>query len=63
MCRVLQLNRSSFYKWVSTREKHRLKMYSDGLIGPINHKKIARIIKNMGLQRLEHTPPMRHYQA
>ena len=33
MCHVLKLNRSSFYKWVSTRKKRRLKMYSDGLIG------------------------------
>ncbi|RMB64791.1 transposase [Corynebacterium macginleyi] len=80
MCHVLKLNRSSFYKWVSTRKKRRLKMYSDGLIGariktifddehglygakriaaslnsdtdfgPINHKKVARIMKTMGLQ-------------
>ncbi|MDK8883038.1 IS3 family transposase, partial [Corynebacterium striatum] len=33
MCHVLKLNRSSFYKWVQTREKRRLKMYSDALIG------------------------------
>lgn len=33
MCHVLKLNRSSFYKWVSTRKKRRLKIYSDGLIG------------------------------
>ena len=33
MCHVLKLNRSSFYKWVSTREKRRLKMHSDSLIG------------------------------
>ena len=32
MCHVLKLNRSSFYKWVSTCEKRRVKMYSDGLI-------------------------------
>ncbi|QRJ58014.1 IS3 family transposase [Corynebacterium macginleyi] len=80
MCHVLKLNRSSFYKWVSTRKKRRLKMYSDGLIGakiktifddehglygakriaaslkedlvytPVNHKKVARIMKSMGLQ-------------
>jgi len=80
MCHVLKLNRSSFYKWVKTREKRRLKMYSDGLIGariktifddehglygakriaaslkedpvytPVNHKKVARIMKAMGLQ-------------
>ncbi|MER0082631.1 IS3 family transposase [Corynebacterium sp. KPL2861] len=80
MCHVLKLNRSSFYKWVSTRQKRRLKMYSDGLIGariktifddehglygakriaaslkedlvytPVNHKKVARIMKSMGLQ-------------
>ncbi|MBK4142062.1 IS3 family transposase [Corynebacterium macginleyi] len=30
---MLKLNRSSFYKWVHTREKRRLKMCSDGLIG------------------------------
>ncbi|MER0102503.1 IS3 family transposase [Corynebacterium sp. KPL2734] len=80
MCHVLKLNRSSFYKWVSTRKKRRLKIYSDGLIGarittvfddehglygakriaaslkedtaytPVNHKKVARIMKAMGLQ-------------
>ncbi|MGV0400990.1 IS3 family transposase, partial [Corynebacterium segmentosum] len=80
MCDVLKLNRSSFYKWVSTRKKRRLKMYSDGLIGarittifddelglygakriaaslkadtsfgPTNHKKVARIMKAMGLR-------------
>ncbi|WP_411792530.1 IS3 family transposase [Corynebacterium macginleyi] len=80
MCHVLKLNRSSFYKWVSTHKKRRLKMYSDGLIGariktifddehglygakriaaslkedlvytPVNHKKVARIMKTMGLQ-------------
>lgn len=82
MCRVLKLNRSSFYKWANTREDRRLKMCSDALIGariktifddelghygakriaaslnhdtdlgPINHKKVARIMKAMGLQRL-----------
>ena len=80
MCHVLKLNRSSFYKWVQTREKRRLKMCSDALIGarikttfddehglygakriaaslnsdtdfgPINHKKVARIMKSMGLK-------------
>ncbi len=30
---MLTLNRSSFYKWVQTREKRRLKMWSDALIG------------------------------
>nr|GKH16960.1 transposase [Corynebacterium striatum] len=80
MCDVLKLNRSSFYKWVQTREKRRLKMYSDAVIGariktifddehglygakriaaslnsdtdfgPINHKKVARIMKSMGLK-------------
>ena len=80
MCHVLKLNRSSFYKWVSTRKKRRLKIYSDGLIGarittifddehglygakriaaslkedpvytPVNHKKVARIMKSMGLK-------------
>ena len=33
MCHVLKLNRSSFYKWVQTREKRRLKTCSDALIG------------------------------
>ena len=33
MCHVLKLNRSSFYKWVSTCEKRRVKMHSDELIG------------------------------
>ena len=33
MCHVLKLNRSSFYKWVHTREKRRLKTCSDALIG------------------------------
>ena len=33
MCLVLKLNRSSFYKWVQTRERRRLKMYSDAAIG------------------------------
>ena len=80
MCHVLKLNRSSFYKWVQTREKLRLKMCSDALIGarittifddehglygakriaaslnddtdfgPISHKKVARIMKSMGLK-------------
>ena len=80
MCHVLKLNRSSFYKWVQTREKRRLKTCSDALIGakiktifddehglygakriaaslnndsgirPINHKKVARIMKSMGLK-------------
>ena len=31
--------------------------------GPINHKKVARIIKARGLQRLYQAPPMCHYQA
>ncbi|MGX9130797.1 IS3 family transposase, partial [Corynebacterium striatum] len=80
MCDVLKLNRSSFYKWVNTRQKRRLKTCSDALIGariksifddehglygakriaaslnddkdfpPINHKKVARIMKAMGLK-------------
>ncbi|MDK4276515.1 IS3 family transposase, partial [Corynebacterium accolens] len=80
MCHVLKLNRSSFYKWVNTREKRRLKMCSDALIGariktifddehglygakriaaslnddtdlgPTNHKKVARIMKSMGIK-------------
>ncbi len=33
MCDVLKLNRSSFYKWVNTREDRRLKICSDALIG------------------------------
>ena len=33
MCHVLKLNRSSFYKWVNTRDKRRLKTCSDALIG------------------------------
>ncbi|WP_284785772.1 IS3 family transposase [Corynebacterium rhinophilum] len=79
---MLKLNRSSFYKWVNTREERRLKMCSDALIGarikvvfederglygakhfaaslhddtgfpPINHKKVARIMKSMGLKGL-----------
>ncbi|CQD16297.1 transposase [Corynebacterium striatum] len=103
---MLKLNRSSFYKWVQTREKRRLKTCSDALIGariksifddehglygakriaaslnddkdfpPINHKKVARIMKSMGLKGFSkrhrcittrrkpgHRPPMRHYQA
>ena len=80
MCHVLKLNRSSFYKWVQTREQRRLKTRSDAIIGakiktifddehglygaehiaaslngdtdfgPINHKKVARIMKSMGLK-------------
>ena len=80
MCHVLKLNRTSFYKWVNTRENCRLKMCSDALIGariktifddehglygakriaaslkedpaytPVNHKKVARIMKTMGLK-------------
>ena len=33
MFHVLKINRSSFYKWVSTRENRRLKICSDALIG------------------------------
>ncbi|WP_350338205.1 IS3 family transposase [Corynebacterium sp. MSK044] len=33
MCHVLKLNRSSFYKWVNIRDKRRLKICSDALIG------------------------------
>ena len=80
MCDVLKLNRSSFYKWVHTRQERRLRMCSDALIGariatifddehglygakriaaslkedpaytPTNHKKVARIMKSMGLK-------------
>ena len=41
MCHVLKLNRSSFYKWVNTREKRRLKMCSDALIVPNVHFEAA----------------------
>ncbi|MBK4148165.1 IS3 family transposase [Corynebacterium macginleyi] len=88
---MLKLNRSSFYKWVHTREKRRLKMYSDGLIDakikatfddehglydakriaaslkedtaftPVNHKKVARIIKSHGPEGLYQAPPMYHH--
>ena len=30
---------------------------------PVNHKKVARIMKAMGLQRLYKTASMHHYQA
>ncbi|QOR46156.1 IS3 family transposase [Trueperella pecoris] len=33
MCRVLKLNRSSFYKWANTRETRQKCMYSDALVG------------------------------
>ena len=33
MCHVLKLNRSSFCKWVHTREKRSSRMYSDAVIG------------------------------
>ncbi|WP_196189571.1 IS3 family transposase, partial [Corynebacterium guaraldiae] len=77
---MLKLNRSSFYKWLNTRQERKLKTCSDALIGakiktifddehglygakriaaslnddtdfgPINHKKVARIMKSMGLK-------------
>ncbi|UTA71255.1 MULTISPECIES: IS3 family transposase [Corynebacterium] len=77
---MLNLNRSSFYKWLNIRQERRLKTCSDALIGariktifdnehglygakriaaslndeadfpPINHKKVARIMKSMGLK-------------
>lgn len=80
MCQTLKLNRSSFYKWVNTRETRSLRRFSDALIGariktifddehglygakriaaslkedndcaPTNHKKVARLMKNMGLK-------------
>ncbi len=80
MLHVLKLNLSSFYIWLITREKLRLKTCSDALIGAkiktafddehglygakriaaslnddkdfptINHKKVARIMKAMGLK-------------
>ena len=34
---------------------------SDTDFGPINHKKVARIMKSMGLQRLYQAPPMYHH--
>lgn len=30
---------------------------------PVNHKKVARLMKAMGLQKLEHTASMHHHQA
>ncbi|VFB07582.1 transposase [Corynebacterium striatum] len=33
MYHVLKLNRSSFYKWLNTRQERRLKTCSDALIG------------------------------
>ncbi|MHB2251521.1 IS3 family transposase [Corynebacterium aurimucosum] len=33
MCHVLKLNRSSFYKWLNTRQERKLKTCSDALIG------------------------------
>ncbi|WP_371440926.1 transposase [Corynebacterium sp. HMSC28B08] len=36
---------------------------ADTSFGPIHHKKVARIMKAMGLQRLHQAPPMCHYQA
>ncbi len=81
MCTVLKINRSSFYKWASTREKRELKACSDVVIGakiqtifddegglygakriaaslkedkdltqPVNHKRVARIMKAMNLK-------------
>ena len=34
---------------------------ADTSFGPINHKKVARIMKSMGLQRLYQAPPMHHH--
>ncbi|MBK4159782.1 IS3 family transposase [Corynebacterium macginleyi] len=35
----------------------------DTAFTPVNHKKVARLMKSMGLQRLYQAPPMHHYQA
>ncbi|CAB0620455.1 IS3 family transposase [Corynebacterium diphtheriae] len=34
---------------------------ADTSFDPINHKKVARIMKFMGLKRLYQTPPMHHH--
>ena len=39
------------------------RLKADTSFGPINHKKVARIMKAMGLQRLYQSAPMCHYQA
>jgi len=36
---------------------------SDTSFGPINHKKVTRIMKSMGLERLYQAPSMCLYQA
>ena len=33
----------------------------DTAFTPVNHKKVARIMKSMGLQRLYQAAPMHHY--
>ncbi|MBK4142369.1 IS3 family transposase [Corynebacterium macginleyi] len=35
----------------------------DTAFTPVNHKKVARIMKSMGLQGLYQASPMHHYQA
>ena len=39
------------------------RLKEDTAYTPTNHKKVARIIKARGLQRLYQAPPMCHYQA
>ncbi|VZH84445.1 IS3 family transposase [Corynebacterium rouxii] len=34
---------------------------TDTSFGPINHKKVARIMKSMGLKRLYQAAPMHHH--
>lgn len=52
MCHVVKLNRSSFYKWVSTSEKRRLKMHSDGLTSAKVTRKPHESSTAMGLKGL-----------
>ena len=79
MCRVLKINRASYYKWLSTRAKRQARTCADAIVGAkiqtifdeekglygakriaatlkedpefetTNHKKVARIMKAMGL--------------
>lgn len=80
MCQVLDINRSSYYKWCSTKKDRDAKILQDSLLavciraifdrsngcygakritaelsdaydyGPVNHKRVARIMKTLGLQ-------------
>ena len=80
MCEVLNLTRSSFYKWKATHTRRVARTCADGLLGAriaavfdeeaglngakrvtaslnedkryvrVNHKKVARIMKNMSLR-------------